>query len=184
MNICNYGKHNCWNLTFYQPNYFLYNNEPSINGQGQWLTIWESIYLLLQNQSWHTAVLPLYLPLSQGCTWKPCLNQCQLQSRGNPHFLLQELLQDCCSISDATSWTIVFSTNYWKVLKQHSIEWKQLWKYWKNHLATHFPGMPPHHAISAEPLITFPSISSPSTVKFNTFGYPVPDHEIAVSTSN
>ena len=44
----------------------------------------------------------------------------------------------------------------------------------KSHLATPFPGVPPHHATTAWPLTMFPSTSSPWTSRLTTFGIPVP----------
>jgi len=43
-----------------------------------------------------------------------------------------------------------------------------------SYLATPFPGVPPHQATLAQPLIILPSTSSPYTSRFTTFGIPFP----------
>ena len=49
-----------------------------------------------------------------------------------------------------------------------------------SHLATPFPGIPPHHATLAQPLMILPSTSSPCTSRFTTFGIPFPGENRSV----
>jgi len=95
------------------------------------------------------------------------------------HFLLNQLQDMSCTVRFFSFYCNNFYIciyTYDASIFAHKKHTHNVYNHFSNatDLATPFPGVPPHHATSAWPLMIFPSTSSPLTSRFTTFGIPLP----------
>lgn len=139
------------------------------------------IHLLLRTLCTCTEALLLHLLLWLVCTWKPYLIPHHLKITYIPHLQLHRSPQGSRSTFSSTNCSK--KGNHTSLVTNHkSINIFGIHKLLENmiHLVIHFPGVPPHHATTAWPLIIFPSTSSPCSSRLTTFGIPFPAQHFTV----